>query len=206
MVDNPGTDPLALEQAAPKPKSAIATFLTSSSGKLIMGGILLFVVLVAVGILAFFFLLNSGSQNAVVIVPPNQGTSTSTTVTVTPSNPPEQPLDETFTFRNIFAPTVKPPSTASSSSSSSSSSDTSSTTSGQEDTLILKSIHLESGVYVATFEWNGKEYECVEGEQVADSPWKVVTIYSDSVVMLYGDTRVTLEVGQGFSDGGVISK
>ena len=45
-----------------------------------------------------------------------------------PTSPPEQMLDETFTFRNVFAPTVTPPTppdeTSSDSSSSSSTSET----------------------------------------------------------------------------------
>ena len=153
--------------------------------------------LVAVGTLAFFFLLNPSSESAVIVPAPAPGGAALSTATVTPTSPPEQPLDETFTFRNIFAPTVKPPAPPKAQSTGSSSSTTSGTTNAPADTLVLKSITSESGVYVATFEWNGKEYECVEGDQVDDSPWKVVTIYSDSVVMLYGDSQVTLTVGAG---------
>ena len=36
------------------------------------------------------------------------GASKTTTAVVVPTNPPEQPLDDTFTFRNIFAPSVHP--------------------------------------------------------------------------------------------------
>jgi hypothetical protein len=207
MVDNPsGESPVAAsEPAEQKPKSPVATFLASSTGKLVIGGILLFLVLGAVGTLTFVFLLNPSSPRVVVVKPPSQGGAATTTTTVTPTSPPEQPLDETFTFRNIFAPTVKPPAPPAAAATTTSS-DTSSTTNAPADTLVLKSITSDSGVYVATFEWNGQEYDCVEGDQVGDSPWQVVTIYSDSVVMLYGDSRVTLTPGQGYSDSGLTSK
>lgn len=205
MVDNPSPEPPVPAPAGPKPKSAFVTFLTSPAGKLIVGGLLLFVLLVVAGSLTFFFLINTGSKPTVVVAPQGPSGSTTTTPTAAPTNPPEQPLDETFTFRNIFAPTVKPATTTESDSSDGSDT-TSETANGPEDTLILKSIHSESGEYVATFEWNGQIYETREGEQVDNSPWEVVTIYSDSVVMLYGDSKITLAVGQGFSDGGVISK
>ena len=49
------------------------------------------------------------------------------------------------------------------------------------------------------FGWNGTTYTLAEGEQVDDSPWKVLEINSDSVVMLFGDTRITLSTGQGIT-------
>ena len=38
-----------------------------------------------------------------------------------------------------------------------------------------------------------------KGDTLLDTPWKVVDIGDDSVEMLYGDTEVTLTVGQGLS-------
>jgi len=123
------------------------------------------------------------------------------TQTAAPVDPPEQPLDETFTFRNVFAPSITPVTA------------TTNTEDGgispadvPANTLVLVSVHSESGKRVATFIWNGAEYACNEGDQVDASPWKVLTIYSDSAAMLYGDSRVTLTVGQGFGDSGSVSK
>jgi type IV pilus biogenesis protein PilP len=207
MADNMnGEAPLAPPDG-PKPKSPVVVFLTSSTGRLIIGGAILFVVVVIAGALTFFFLVNSGGP-VVVVTPPPSGSSKPASPTAPPVSPPEAGLKETFTFRNIFAPTVEPPvaptsatssTTATASTEPSGSTTTSSTTSGAEDTLILKSIATDNGVKVATFEWNGANYECVEGDTVDDSPWKVVKINSDSVLMLYGDSQVTLTVGQGFS-------
>jgi hypothetical protein len=199
MTDNFGGEPPVGLPEGPKPKSAVATFLSSSTGRLVVGGVLLFILLVVVGTLAFFFLINAGNQ--VAPPPPSPGASTPATSAAAPTDPPEQPLDDTFTFRNIFVPTVIPPVQKTVSTSTDSSS-TSSTASTAQDTLILKSISVEDGVRVAVFEWNGQDYSCKEGDVVDDSPWKVLEIYSDSVLMLYGDSRITLTVGQGFTSDG----
>ena len=34
------------------------------------------------------------------------------------------------------------------------------------------------------------------GEQLGDSPWEVISVDSNSAVVLYGDEQVTLVVGQ----------
>jgi hypothetical protein len=201
MVDNPSGEPPVSPSPEPKAASPIVTFLSSSTGKLIVGGIILFAVLVAVGALAFFFLLSPSEQ--ATIPPAPTGGSAPATDTAVPTSPPEQMLDETFTFRNVFAPTVTPPTTPDESSSDSSGS-TSDTANVPADTLVLTSISTESGERMATFIWNGTEYVVGEGDQVGDSPWEVLTINSDSVVMLYGDSQVTLTVGQGYSNGGVV--
>jgi hypothetical protein len=184
----------------PKRKSPIALFLASSTGRLIVGGVLLFTVVVVVGAYLFMSLLNTQPTIAPVTGPSDASTGTSQTA-LEATRPPDLPLDDTFTFRNVFAPTVKPPTAPKAATTDdSSSSDTSSSTSSiPKDTLVLKSIVTSDGKKVASLYWNGKVYNLHEGDQVDDSPWEVVTIYSDSVLMLYGDSRVTLTVGQGFS-------
>jgi len=202
MVDNPSGEPPVSPSPEPKTASPIVAFLSSSTGKLVVGGVILFAVLVAVGALAFFFLLSP--TDTTTIPPAPSGGSAPATDTAAPSNPPEQMLDETFTFRNIFAPTVTPPTTPDESETTSSSSTASETADVPADTLVLTSIHTEDGEPIATFIWNGSEYQVREGEQVADSPWEVLTINSDSVVMLYGDSQVTLTVGQGYGSSGAV--
>jgi len=184
----------------PKPKSPVVVFLTSSTGRLVVGGVLLFTVLVVAGAYLFISLLNT-TPSAPAVSTPASGSSETSQTSLEATKPPELPMDDTFTFRNVFAPTVKPPvaKTTSSDSEDSSSSDTSSSTDVPKNTLLLKSIVSSDGKKVASLYWNGKVYKCNEGDQVDDSPWKVLTIYSDSVLMLYGDSRVTLTVGQGFS-------
>lgn len=204
MVDTTNNDEAQAPAQAPvpgppKPKSPIAVFLASSTGRLIVGGVLLFTVIVIVGAYLFISLLNTAPTVAPVTSPAASTNSSQTALEAT--RPPELPMDDTFTFRNVFAPTVKAPvkKTTSTSSSDTGSTDTSSSSDVPKNTLLLKSIVTSNGKRVAILYWNGTDYKLHAGDQVDDSPWKVVTIYSDSVLMLYGDSRVTLTVGQGFS-------
>lgn len=197
-INNPETEGLASE---PKPKPAILAFLSTRNGRLVVGGVALFLVLVALGAVAFFFLLNTGSDVTTTTATTKQASQT-TTVTAPPVNPPEAPLKDTFTFRNIFAPTVHPATdeeSAETSSSSEASSEATSGASSQKDVLVLESIATDSGEKVATFTWNGTTYTVKEGDVIDSSPWKVLEIYSDSVLLQYGDTTVTLSVGQGYA-------
>lgn len=212
MVDSANSvDPApapAPDPSAPKKPG----FLSTRNGKIIVGAIAVFVLLVVIGVLVFIFVIGGlfnqaanqpavhSSKSATVNGSPN---TTSTAAAAAPIvNPPEKPISNTFTFRNIFAPTVFPPAasttaTSSSSSSSSSSSASSTTIPTEKDTLFLMSISTVNGQKQAVFAWNGVLYTCTNGQQVDDSPWKVVTISSNSVLMLFGDTQMTITLGQG---------
>ena len=135
-----------------------------------------------------------------------------------------KPLSSTFVFRDIFEPTTKPSTPSSSSqgtgtanggtsadgsSNGGTSSDGTGGTNGGDgdgdavdvpaDTLLLQSVSTADGEPVATFVWNGQTYTAGEGDQLGETPWQVLDISGNTVVMLYGDTRVTLTVGQGIS-------
>ncbi len=66
---------------------------------------------------------------------------------------------------------------------------------------IWPSVSTVDGEPVAELVWNGQTYTLSEGESIPNSPWKVLSIdtTNGTVVMLYGDSRVTLTVGQGIS-------
>lgn len=204
MTDmTPMSDPVAAptdEQASAQKSGG---FLSTTTGKLVIGGVALIAVLVLLGVVAFvfftFFASPPSTTTTTAVTTTKVVKSGSATATVAPTNPPEPPLSSTFTFRNIFAPTVKNPGANGTSSSSSSSSSTSSTAavpSLPADTLLLESVQTVDGVKQATFVWNGQRYTVTAGQQVDGSPWKVLSIGSSSCVMLYGDQRVTLSVGQ----------
>lgn len=179
-----------------------AGFLNTTTGKLIVGGVALLLVLVAIGAAGYYFILGGGTSDTVEPAPVVQvgATQGSDESTEAPVNPPQRSLASSFTFRNVFAPTVKMAFEASvTAAGSSDTSDTGSGTTVPSDTLFLQSIGSENGEQVAVFIWNDKTYSVREGEQVGTSPWKVLKINSDSVLMLYGDSQVTLSVGQGVS-------
>jgi len=207
VVDAPNS-PDPQQPAVPVAVERPAGFLASTTGKLVLGGIALVVVLVVIGAIAWAFLFNTPSS-----APTGQGSSSTpqpgvsatkaapTSQTAPIVEPQEQPLESTFVFRNVFAPTLKAPTPASDIASA-----LASTTSSSEEkvdvpknTLYLSSIQTVDGKKTATFTWNGETYTLSEGETIKNTPWKVVEIGDSSVVMLYGDSQVTLATGQGLT-------
>jgi hypothetical protein len=121
---------------------------------------------------------------------------------------------DVYAVRDPFEPLLKALPTATTSSSSTSSTSTSSgsksttstsggssSSSSKEDssTLTLVSISTKDGVRVANLTLGGTEYALSAGQQVGDTPWQVLSVESDYVVMLYGDEQITLTPGQGVS-------
>lgn len=215
MVDSfntgPGTSGYDTEPAA---KSGLAGFMASTLGKLVVGGVLVLLILAA---LAAVFLLGSddvpeGPTGG--IVPGSAGTTSS--AEATPAIRTEPPLEETFAFRNVFAPTTKPRFVPTSNTGGTTDGTNGGTTDGTTDgtnggggalnpadlpanTLFLESIVTVDGVSTATFLWNGETYVVKEGEVLQGTPWKLVSIDGNTVVMLYGDARITFTIGQGIT-------
>ena len=199
MVDvnpvQPDVAPDGAPEAAPTSKRG---FFSTSTGKLVLAGIAGLVVLGLLAVVVAVFLSsqmqNSNKTVTVVAVTGSGGGSAATTgtggtgATVPAAEPQQRPLSSSFTFRNIFAPTVKPPQVAASS-------EVASAT-VPADTLFLQSIATADGVNTATLIWNGTTYSAVAGDALGTTPWKVVAVNSDSVLMLYGDTQVTLMTGE----------
>ena len=210
MADVPNSlDP----QPPPVPTAdgGTANFLSSTLGRVILGGLVSAVLLGVAGYFVWAWLLNGSASSPSVssgpkLTVPVATPSSSTISPVDPApitEPQEKPLESTFTFRNVFAPTLKeqfplPVSTPESSTSGSSTSGTG-TVNVPADTLYLQSIQTVNGHTTASFIWNDKTYVLKKGESIPDSPWKVLSIGSSSVVMLFGDTEVTLSTGQGLT-------
>jgi len=187
--------------APPKAKS-------SRAGKVAIGAVLLLLIL-AVAAGAFFVFVGGSSDSTEVPTAPDPAgleqavaqtapapAPTSSEVTVTPVEPPETPLTDVFTFRDIFEPLAKAPATTSGSTTTSGTPTGGGTTTTSANTILLQDITSENGEPKAVLVWNGTTYTVGEGEQVDDSAWEVLSIGTDSVVMLYGDVQVTLSIGQ----------
>lgn len=191
----------------------LSAFLSTTRGKAMIGTVALVALILAAVAIWLFFLLASSAQNALKVRAASTtrratqvAREASDTIIVTP--PPQKSLSVTFTFRNIFEPTVagqaestsdSGDSGTSSDSGGSSSSDPTSTPDVSENTLYLQSTSTVDGEQTATFVWNGKTYTLQEGDTIAGTPWKVLEIHDNYVVMLYGDTKVTLSTGQGLT-------
>lgn len=176
-------------------KTGFAGFLSTTPGKLVVGGVLVLLIAGILGAIAVFFLFSQAENlvdGGITTLPSIQTTSVAE---VAPIEREAPRLEDTFTFRNIFAPTIKP----SVPESVTVSGDGTSTAGGASvpgDTLFLESVSVIDGDTVATLIWNGTTYVVGEGENLGETPWRVLSIDGASVTMLYGDTSVTLTVGQ----------
>jgi type IV pilus biogenesis protein PilP len=189
------------EPAPPRGAKGRGGMAGSSKGKILIGAVLLLAVVVAA--VAVFLLSGqskSADDTAGGVTTANAAASTAATAAAPASEsaqaPAEVPLDDVFTFRDIFVSLVQPESTPQSSDTSTGTTGTTETSAG---TILLQDITVENGEPTAVLVWNGTSYSVQEGDQIDGSPWKVLEIRDDSVVMLYGDTQVVLSVGQAIS-------
>lgn len=210
MVDNFGT-PVDSPTQTVETADSRPGFLGTTGGKLVAGSIVLLAVLGALAAIAYLFIFGR-SSNVVVQpqVPVAQTTSTvDGAVEASPTVRPEPPLEDTFAFRNIFQPTIRvtlsadpdaPGGVAGGGTGAGGvTNPDGSSVDVPADTLYLATVSTVDGDRVAELVWNGQTYSLREGETISGTPWKVLSISGDTVVMLYGDTRVTLTVGQGIT-------
>jgi type IV pilus biogenesis protein PilP len=203
----PLSDPELLNM--PKPRRAL---MSSRKGKfMVAGGVFGLIVVVAFALFFLFGQVSPPSSGRGLVGGPSSAAAQtvqqpttaapSTVATVIADEPPEVALTEVFTFRDIFEPLIKPvASTGSSSESSPTPPGSNDSGSGaSENSILLQDITVSNGQPTAVVVWEGETYEVQEGDQVDSSPWKVLSIESSSVVMLFGDTQVTLSVGQELS-------
>jgi hypothetical protein len=181
--------------------SALKRFWGTPLGKYVLGGAaVLALLIVAAAAVGVFMLSTSSSTSGKVTVQPTPpaapapSPTPSASAEVSVAAPAEVPVtnEDVFVFRDPFIPLMKakPAVTASSSVSTT-------TTAADKNTLTLQDVVTENGVDKAVVVLGGVTYTVGEGQQVGESPWKVLTIDGTTVVMLFGDDRVTLTVGQG---------
>lgn len=102
-------------------------------------------------------------------------------------------------YRDPFTPFSEPTTTVSTASSAGSFGGVqvgqSADTTPSSNSLALKSIADVNGVKYATVIYKAQEYMVKEGDQIASSPFSVTDIGDGSISLLYGDDRLTLQVG-----------
>lgn len=62
--------------------------------------------------------------------------------------------------------------------------------------LVVESIVLENGVYYANITYGGTSYKVKAGDRVGTSPYEVVSITADRVLLLYGDETTPAAPGE----------
>jgi len=179
-------------------------FFASSTGRivLIVSAVLGFLMVagIAVAVVMTFFLGNAAEDLLTSGTTPGGSGSTTATTAADPVEPDEVPLSDVFTFRDIFDPLLKPAAAVDDETSDGGSSETSETADGEAGTLYLQNIVVEDGVSKAVLLYNGTMYTLPQGGTIPGTPWQVLSIGSTSVVMLYGDSQISLSVGQGVVD------
>lgn len=176
-------------------------FFKTSAGRivLIVGAVLGFLTVagIAVAVVMTFFLGNVVDEALTTGITTTTSKPASETAEAVAVEPDEVPLSDIFTFRDIFDPLVKP---APASEETSGSSESSATADGESGTLYLQNIIVEDGVSKAVLEYNGTLYSLPQGGVIPGTPWQVLSIGSSSVVVLYGDSQISLSIGQGVLD------
>lgn len=197
---------------SPAPAAGKPGFLSTTQGKLIVIGgavLALLVLLGIVGLLVWLFLFRqtAGSVTTAPVTPPPAVTtapgSSAASQAVEPTTPPLPVTNaNVFVFRDPFIPLLvqaPPSSTVSASSSSTSTSEVSAnaTENVPANTLVLQDVTTVDGIAKAVLLWNGTTYTAGAGERLDDTPWQVLEVSGNSVVMLFGDTKIGLSVGEG---------
>jgi hypothetical protein len=219
-VDNLTPQQLPAESIEVAPESK-TNFLSTSRGKIIVIAAAVIGFLVVAGVVAalvFTFFIRDAVENAADEL--TGGLVTQVTTSTAPGTdepaiivePALVPLTDLFTFRDIFDPLLTPVAvgdgsggtgtggTGTGGTGTDGTGTDTGTFSGAPDTLYLLDIVVEDGVDRAVLSLNGAEYRLAEGETLTGTPWQVLSIGSSSVVLLYGDSQVTLSVGQGVVD------
>lgn len=213
MSDQPVTE--TTETVAAAPKGGLKGFFATTVGKIVVIGLAVTALLTVIGIVAFI-VLGTMAVNTIqdqLVDPSGVSTQTPTgggAVAATATAPvPDIQNRDVFTPRNPFTPLVLPasffpdvPSSSTSTGTSGGSSGGGSTSTSEtvsEQTLVLDDIITDNGTRKAVLTLGGTQMTVAAGEQLGSSPWRVISVGTTSVTLLYGDEQVVLSVGQGIS-------
>lgn len=173
-------------------------FLSTPNGRiaLIAGAVVIFLAVAAVVAAVVFNFIGGDPQIDDPLTPaPGSVVTTPAAPAATAVEPKMIPSSDIFTFRDIFDPVLKPrPAEEETPAVGAVGADG---VAMDPDTLYLLNILVEDGVAKVLVEFNEAQHTLAEGEAISGTPWQVLSIGSDSAVMLYGDSRVTLSIGQG---------
>lgn len=180
----------------------IKEFLATKKGKTIAaasaGGLLVAIVLIAV---AVFFIFDSGVEDELSPLTPGkapvsaQAPASGEKETATEEKqPPINESYEAYEYKDPFQPLFVEEETTEAV--------------VQDKNIVLDITTDQNGVRYATVRYNGQTYDVREGDILGRSAYKVLVIEAGSVVFLYGDNQVRVEIGEELSEriGGVAGK
>lgn len=190
---------------APAEGAQKPSFFKTSLGRvvIILGALAALAVVVGIIIAVVMVVLFPKTPEVEIRVPEGQqqapaqsGTETSGTAAA-PQPAAVVANDEVFTFRDIFKPLLTDQSAPEEAPSPSEGS-TTTPDANEYDANTLYLVSITSGDQpTANMVWDMQPYALQEGDAIPGTPWEVLQIRDDSVVMLFGDQQVILTVGQG---------
>jgi hypothetical protein len=193
----PMTDGASAASSAASPKAGgLKGFMATTLGKIVVivlavGVLVTILAVIAVIVLgglglSLFGVVADQTAGVPAVVNPAPGAGVATS-----SVPPIAVVNEAevFTPRDPFQQIVLPASALAGTDA----------TADDANTLTLLEIIDENGVRKAVLQLGATRYTLAAGESIGGTPWQVVSVGTSSAVMLYGDTQITLTVGQGIS-------
>lgn len=205
MIDEPtASAEQQVTEPEPKPAGGLRAFARTTVGRIVIAVVglsLVGAILAVVAVVLLSFLGERDAQDAAPQAPveipagaPEGSADGTRPVKAKEATmvPPPVPNSEVYAFRDVFSPLLtryEPPTTEA---------DTA-TPVFVQGTLYLIDIVTEDGIRKAVLLWNDVRYTLPAGGTIPKSPWLVVEVGDGSVVMLYGDTPITLYVGQGMA-------
>jgi hypothetical protein len=190
MMVQPGGDSAALAPAAPPKAGGLKGFFATTLGKVVIIGLAVAVLLTVLAVVAVIVLGAIGVslygdvvQQLPATVPKPSASQPAAQATQTVPAVAVVDLDEVFSPRDPFQPVILPASELDEG--------------NEANTLTLLEIIEENGDLQAVLQLGTNKYTLGSGETITGSSWQVVSVGSSSVVMLFGDTQVTLSIGQG---------
>jgi hypothetical protein len=193
MTVQPGSDPVATAPAAPPKAGGLKGFFATTLGKVVIIGLAVTVLLTVLAVVAVIVLGAVGvslygdvvQQLPATVPKPSGSAPAAQAASQTVPAVAVVGLDEVFSPRDPFQPVILPASALD----------------GEDDenTLTLIEIVEENGDLKAVLKLGVNKYTLGSAETIPNTPWQVVSVGSSSVVMLYGDTQITLSIGQGIS-------
>jgi len=207
-------------------KAGVRGFLSTTVGKVVIGclgaaillGIIAVVVFIALASFGVSLLGQTANQaptgqgsvivGTSIVVPgasgSNSATGTASASVIATPNVLSVTDDDVFSPRDPFIPVVlpSPPPTSTANAGDSAgeltagSSNGSITTPGSSALYLRLIMNTEKGA-VAVLDYKGTIYMAAAGDAIPNSPWKVLSVGTKTVTMLYGDERVTIALGEG---------
>lgn len=195
----------------------IKEFIKTPLGKVAVAGVALLAILFASALVVGIFIIFTnltGAPQEVSKVPvriEKAETETSTARSSEETSTAESQSDGTFKideYKDPFRPRIQAETTGTATGTTTSTGTGTTTTSGGQTAtssggteggakvLEVQDIFNENGVDYASIKYIATVYKVKEGDRVDESPYQVLTIGSDSVVLLYGDRRIEVSEGE----------